>query len=387
MRPLQNVRVLLTDGFTRQVLPMARALRRSGCHVAVLCGSRLDLGYASRWPNERLLGIPARTDAAGFLRDLQLHLQSKRYDVLIPLTDCSADIVARHKHELSALTTVAVNDLPVFECARDKLLTMKKCMERGIPCPRTIADLRSPEDVLESGLQFPVVLKPRTGDSAVGFARVQSLEELRALLRRTEDRFGPALVQEYIPQDDLQYKAELFLDRNGVLTAAVVFAKIRWYPVDGGSSTLNATVERPDIVTACESLLRAMHWVGYADVDLIQDPRDHVCKVMEINPRVTGSVKLAFDAGVNFASMIVQEALGQTVEPQLAYQTGRYLRYFHKDLLWLLQSPERFSSRPSWFDFRRTTDQVLSFDDPLPGLVLSLQSLAMWAADRKRREG
>ena len=109
---------------------------------------------------------------------------------------------------------------------------------------------------------------------------------------------------------------------------------------------------------------------------------------MEINPRVTGSVKICFYAGVDFSRQILEDALNvpMTVYPE--YEVGRYLRYLHADILWLLLSPNRWRARPSWFDFRRTTDQIFALDDPLPWFAYSCCSLGKLAKSiRLRKSG
>ena len=97
---------------------------------------------------------------------------------------------------------------------------------------------------------------------------------------------------------EIQYKSELFVDRDGSIKSACVFDKTRWYPIDGGSTCCSATVHRPDIIESSAKLLKFIDWKGYGDVDLIQDPRDGLAKVMEINPRITACVKICFAAGV-----------------------------------------------------------------------------------------
>jgi len=213
------------------------------------------------------------------------------------------------------------------------------------------------------------------------------VDDLPDVFRETLEKYGPALVQEYIPQTDLQYKTEVFVGNDGEIKAAVVFSKVRYYPINGGSSTLNVTVERPDIVETCSRLLKVIRWRGYADVDLIQDPRDGVAKVMEINPRITGSVKIAFDAGVDFADMIVKSLFDEPVA-ETDYDVGRHLRFFHKDLLWFIKSPDRFKTHPSWFSFfnSKTTDQILSLDDPLPGIAFTLECLGRLIKKRGYRD-
>jgi len=303
-------------------------------------------------------------------------LRAHSYDVVIPLFDHSAEVLAENKKQLSQWTHVAVNDYPVFVKARHKLTTMRLCMENGIPCPRTCLSDGDARPFSLEQIGLPVVVKPRRGEGAKGFCILCTPEQLESILRETETRYGRCLVQEYIPQSDMQYKAEVFVGNDTEVKAAVVFSKVRFYPIRGGSSTLNMTVDRPDIVRTCSRLLQIVGWRGYADIDLIQDPRDGVAKVMEINPRITGSVRIAFDAGVDFAEMIVKSLLDEPVG-EVAYEVGRQLRFFHKDLLWFIRSPDRLKAKPSWFRFfdAKTSDQILSLEDPLPGVAFTIECL------------
>jgi len=193
------------------------------------------------------------------------------------------------------------------------------------------------------------------------------------------------LIQEYIPQTDLQYKCEMYVDRNGVLKASCVFAKNRWYPVDGGSSTLNITVNRLDIEETCKLLLEKIGWIGYADIDLIQDPRDGIAKVMEINPRITGSVKICYAAGVNFSKLILQDFRKEKVDEAFNTNFELQMRYMHTDVLWFLKSKDRFRCKPSWFNFKNCIHQIFSWDDPWPSIAFTFQGFGKLLKDRKKR--
>lgn len=177
----------------------------------------------------------------------------------------------------------------------------------------------------------------------------------------------------------------MFIDRNGEMKGVCVFAKVRWYPIDGGSSTLNETIDRPDIVADCQKLLQEIGWRGYADIDLIEDTRDGKAKIMEINPRITGSVKICFEAGVNFSQLIVDDSLGKEVKPQFEV-AHKYLRYMHMDVLWFLKSPNRFKCKPSWFSFKNTTDQIFSWADLWVFFAFTFQGFAKLSKDKKKRE-
>lgn len=386
MKDNHEIKVLLLEGFARQSMPMMEALHKNGYHVTTYNSSKLDMGYVSRYPDEKLLGFWDRSDEEASYAALLKVLKKTHYDVTIPLTDFSATMLSRHKAELKQYTNPAVNDWDVFQMAGDKLNTMMACMENNLPCPITLKDPKSVEDIIASGLQYPFIIKPRVGYGSIGFHKIDNEEELRRLFDDCVEKFGGMVVQEYIPQTDIQYKCEVFIDGNGDVKSAHVFDKTRWYPIDGGSTCCSTAVDRPDIVRTCVKLLKVIGWRGYGDVDLIQDPRDNVAKVMEINPRITASVKVCFRSGVDFARQIVEYETGQEVTPYLRYKKGVTLRYMHTDLLWFIESPDRFKSKPSWFSWKKTCDQIWSIKDPLPWFSYSLQGVAKFGKEKKKRK-
>ena len=70
---LRGTRVLLLEGFARQNMALMPALRKLGCHVTTLNASRLDVGYASRWPDVKLIEPWDRDDAEASARVIHSH--------------------------------------------------------------------------------------------------------------------------------------------------------------------------------------------------------------------------------------------------------------------------------------------------------------------------
>ena len=126
-----------------------------------------------------------------------------------------------------------------------------------------------------------------------------------------------------------------------------------------------------------------MGWVGYCDIDLMEDPRDGSVKVIEINARISANVKLCFKAGVNVALQILQLANKQPVSEFLIYKDDVRMRCIHTDLLWFLKSKKRFVTKPCWFSPIRTSDQIFDCADPLPFVSFSIQ--AVYKREMKKR--
>lgn len=381
-----NYNVLLSDGYTRQTLPMVKALRELGCIVTVICYSKLDVAYSSKYPNNKIIVGFEKDDYNALLDKVIDVVKQNHIDLIIPLTDYSATLFAKNKKLLSSITCVAVNDLDIYEKAIDKLNTMGICMDNFIPCPKTLNGDISIECVRKNELKYPLVIKPRSACGSIGFRKVDSEVELKEIITNYDNSLGPLFIQEFIPQTNIQYNAHIFIDKHHEVKSAMVFIKGRWFPIDGGASTFSYTVENKIVTDICIKLLQSIRWNGYADLDLIVDPRDNTPKVIEINPRISANIKLCFLAGVNIAQLIIENELTDKVSVFNKYKLNMRMRCIHTDLLWLIKSPKRFKYKPSWFSVKNTKDQIFSISDPWPWFTFTIQSLFKFKKEMKKRE-
>ena len=162
--------------------------------------------------------------------------------------------------------------------------------------------------------------------------------------------------------------------------------KNRWYPINGGSSTLNTTIHSEEIKNMCLLLMQKIKWRGYASLDVIEDTKSKKPKIMEINPRINGTVKICFYAGYDVANLIYQDSLNDSIEEQQDYLDGLRLRYFHMDVLWFLKSKNRFKCKPSWFSNKKTIDEIFSWEDLRPAFRYSFVCLKKLKNDKKERQ-
>ena len=152
------------------------------------------------------------------------------------------------------------------------------------------------------------------------------------------------------------------------------------YPPEGGSSVLNFSADRPDILDLAHKMLVRLNWVGFCDFDFVDDPRDGVVKIMEINPRLPESFGIAAKSGIDFPLMIYKMARGEPIEPVTDYPKNKFLRFLPGDLLWFLRvsNKERFGTWPGWFRFfdRDTAYQLVRARDPGPIMGYLLENIS-----------
>lgn len=380
------VNVLITDGYARQTLPMSKGFKELGCTVTVICFSKLDVGYASKHTDIKLMA-PCKKDEYEKQEEYVVSIiKSNRYDLVVPMTDYSAAYLSKNKETLSKYAKIAVNDPEIFKNAIDKTNTAKICEIHGIFTPVTLFSDNPAKEMEQKNITFPIVLKPVTACGSIGFNIVKSKEGLDRLLFGYDGKNGPLFIQEYIPSGGCQYNVHMFMDKTGVRRGTVVSVKRRWFPLDGGAATFTQTVKNDEVVAQCEKLLKAIGWNGYADLDLIEDLRDGKIKVLEINPRISANVKLCFFAGVNIARLIYDNELGEQVESMNEYIIDRRMRCALTDILWFLNSKDRFTAKPSWFSTKRTCGAVFSLDDIKPSLTFCIQSVLNFRRSMSQRK-
>ena len=160
---------------------------------------------------------------------------------------------------------------------------------------------------------------------------------------------------------------QVFIDPRDGKTYSSVIHKQRFYPEKGGSSSCNMTIADDKTAQMCISILKDINWEGFADFDLIEDPKDGVLKVMEINPRIPACIKSAILSGMDYGTMIADVSLGKPSK-EYTYKPGQKLRHIGFEMLWFKYSKNRWKTKPCWFNWidPKLSFQDFSWRDPLP---------------------
>ena len=368
-----GTRVLVLEGYCKQTLPYLRAFRAEGCEVSVLCNSRLDCAYLSRLPHHRIIDICDPHKPEESEQTISRLIKSEKYDIIFSPFDFSSEILSRRKKEFSKFAKICVNDADTYAAGANKETVMRACMENDIPCPRTYFNVSTPDDLVALAPVFPIIVKPKSMYGARGFHILNSIEEVRDYFADGSRKLSEYVIQEQILPGSLVLSCTLYIDRHGQVKSDFIYVSEHIYPEDGGTSTLNGILVRPDISADCRRLVSLMGLKGIVSVDLMLDPRDDKGKVIEINVRSPHAVEIGFLQGINLARQLLQDAAGDEVEEMKLVNRNICLRIGQTDLLWWITSKDRFRRRPSRLGYKSVHEQMFYIDDPLPwfGFLLS----------------
>jgi D-aspartate ligase len=246
----------------------------------------------------------------------------------------------------------------------DKLSLARLLQERGLPHPRTFANLHdAPDEAFANAFLKPrdsLAFNRRYGVKGV---RVASRED--ALSRTFE---GDLVLQEYIPGGaGCHYFLDGFVDRHSRTAAMFARRRVRMYPPDFGNSSSMISIPLAEMSGAVQTLDRLLHGLRYRGIfsaEFKLDPRDGLFKLLEVNCRPWWFNGFAADCGVDTTLLAYDDALGRPVEPITSYREGVRMAYSFNDLRAVIRTrTSPWQALKFWLGAR---DALFARDDPRP---------------------
>ena len=379
----------VTDGFWRKSVAAVRGLGRAGIAASVGESTRLAPALWSRFAAATCVYPSPWRSPDRFIARLAAECTARGVRTLIVPEEETLAVVLGRAEALPAGTKLIGGPRAAFERARDKWHAIEAARALGLPVPWTRAPTTEAERVAAvAEAPLPAVVKPRVGSGAKGVRYVATREALAGALADVERAHGPALIQERLPAGAEGIGTSLLLDDEGRVRASFAHRRLREYPVTGGAATLAESIHAPDLVDAAAHLCQALGLTGFAMVEWRRDLRDGVATLLEVNPRLWGSLALAIEAGVNFPALAHAMATGAPPAPPPTYRAGARCRFLVPgDVMHYLRNPARARLDPPFWRFGGNGPwwDEWSPDDPGPafGRIASLWPLLTRAEWRR----
>lgn len=267
--------------------------------------------------------------------------------------------------------------------ATDKALLSKLAAAAGLQTPPTAKAVRGDGKTV-SVFGFPAIVKPLRSKIRNPDGTVSAWSACYASTERAaEEALGAfpgreGLIQPYIPGQLVSVSG---VSWEGELVCALHQASPRIWPMPTGVSAYAETIP-PDAERerGVGRLLRAIGWSGLFQAQFIRDPRG-VHYLIDLNPRIYGSLALAVAAGLNLPGIWVDLLLGR--QPNVGgYRVGTRFRHEEKDVralarILLVDGGGRWRALRGFVPRRGTAHAVFSVRDPIP-LLTSATKLVGW---------
>lgn len=309
------MKVVITNAASDLAVVVNRSLQRAGHTVAGCVNNALP-----RWLAPRRLSAVAAIKA-GDRRQWQdsvlAFLARTEADLYLPLCTRGVRLAAERRAELPARCRVLAPDTEAFFTAFRKDRCMTTCTELGIPCAGSLTAAEARE-LLSRGEGRRIVVKPAFDiGSAQGLQLVGRAEDLEQAIVTCSAAHGPCLIQSFIPGGaEAMRSLTVLLDGEGRLVGSFLLQKLRQVPISGGNTALARSCREGDLLEVVMPFFRHGRWRGAAEVEFKWDAREGLFKLIEVNPRFGGNLRLAAVCGVDLPLRLLQAAAGLELPEQ-----------------------------------------------------------------------
>lgn len=310
------MKAVISRGGHAPALAVVRSLGKKNIDTTVVSTYEKTLSFRSKYCHNKIV-----TDTyPDFFQRLS------EDDLILPTDENIMIELAKNRGTYKC--SLAFPEYSILELALNKRLLLDRAKELNIPCPKTLVaeDIFACRDLLDQ-IPFPAVVKPVRSGGGAGISFVDSGTQLEEIVEKSIQQFGPLLIQEKIPYQE-RYSVAILMNKDHDMKRCCVLKALRRYPVNTGPATVVESVHRPDLVNLGKALLQSINYYGVAEIEFVIDQRDNTPKLMEINPRLWGSVQGAINAGVDFPFLLYALFRDGDIDQNLNYKKGVRTRNF-----------------------------------------------------------
>lgn len=224
----------------------------------------------------------------GWLSRLQDLCRKKKIDYVYPAHDEVVLALSRVADSIPA--TVVTSPRQTCEISRSKRKTYE-ALQGCVPVPEIFPD----ETAIGT---YPVFVKPDRGQGSLGAERVDDPDRLAEVVRNTKE----PLISEFLPGPE--YTVDCFSDRKSGLMFCAARLRER---ARNGIAVNTATVELPEARGYAEKISNQMEFWGAWFFQAKRRENGELV-IMEVAPRVAGSMITHRVRGINFALLSIYEA-------------------------------------------------------------------------------
>ena len=329
---------------------------------------------------------------------LKLGSSLSRKGVLIPCSDLTVLMVARHRERLSRFYYVPPADLETLEMLMDKTKFAAFAGANGLLVPKTvIVQNKADADQASRDLTFPCVVKPNI-KTPEWFATIRSKvvvintsDEWEKFYARVPASVDKLILQEWVvgPETNL-YSCNCYFDLEGKPVTSFVARKIRQWPPEIGISSLGQEVQNDHVR---DETLRLFTIAGLKGLGYLEMKQDDISKkyfVIEANvgrPTGRSAIAEAGDVELLYAAYLNVQNL-----PLPDNLTQQFLGVKWINILSDLRSAHHYWRKGEltfsgwWQSLQgRKCYAVWSWRDPAPFLYLLAKSLLSFLTKSRKR--
>ncbi len=301
--------ILISEISSYRAIAISRFLKSRYKEITIIA---FDSRKASRLFRTKYCDVlvPIQTtvdDGDAYVEEVSDLVKQYDIDVFLPIDSKENGLILQHKHRFQEALSF-MGDYESFSILNDKARLHSLASASGINVPRRFTSFQE--------IRLPAVIKPNQASSAKGLRYLFDENDLELAQAEIND-FQSCIAQEYVQGDGIGYSA---FCRNGELENGFGHRRLAEFPVTGGSSVYRENFFSEEMHNIAAKIIAAAGWSGFAMFEFKLTASKEVY-LIEVNPRIWGSVNQGLQNGVNFFESLISDSHASSVSDPRAFHT------------------------------------------------------------------
>ncbi len=217
----------------------------------------------------------------GFIDYLNEVIKQYSIDCVYPAHDSASLFFSDNVDKINAQVIIA--DSKTTGICRSKKDTYEYLREESF-IPKTYSSI-------DDNIDYPCFIKPTVGQGSNGAKKVNNKDELIQAFKQD----NTIVICEYL--DGMEYTIDCFTDKNGKLLVAKMRDRSR---IKTGISVRSQSIDTPKEVKAIADIINSKFQFKGAWFFQLKKDANKNYKLLEISPRIPGTMGLSRNQGINF---------------------------------------------------------------------------------------
>jgi len=312
------INVLVTGVGSELAFGIIKALKLSSLNIKIYGVDVYPEVVGKNWCDE-FYQVSYASDIVGYEKDLRKIINDKNIEILIPSVDQEFVFLAKIKHSLfiDYNCHVLINEIDEINLFNDKWFAHLWFKKNQIGSPETFLT-ESFNDNSINGDEF--IIKPRTGGGSRNIFKFSSLKELNSL----KEVVPNPIIQTILLPDNEEYTATVFQTKKNELNSILFRRTLKF-----GMTNTAEVVDDKNLKNFVEDIVRKSNLLGSNNIQF-RNTQDGP-KLLEINPRFSGTVGIRANFGFNDVEYWIKDVLNLPQDfPKINIKKGFVLRFMEE---------------------------------------------------------
>lgn len=270
--------------------------------------------------------IVSKISEKNYINEILSICRTNNIKAVMTLIDPELNLLVTHeKRFIDEGIIPIISDKAYIDLSFDKYAMYSFLKQNQLPAIDSYTDKELfYRDIKKGKIDYPVFVKPILGSASIGINKAYSQNEIELLFERSDN----LMIQKYI--NGKEYGIDAYIDLiSGEVSSLFIKEKIR---MRAGETDKSVSVINKKLSQLIKNFLEKCSFKGVIDIDVFQVENEFY--ISEINPRFGGGYPHAYECGVNFPRMIIENLKGNTNIPEFDnYRENTYMMKYNDVVL------------------------------------------------------